>query len=133
MSVEIGTEAAQFPEKEYINGIFVAVWCCWQLQQYLLAYTFKWALGKNHYIYECRQKPNRIQQDMKKLLVADIFSFFDCVVDTDNWPFENLRELFVKFSKWPQRDTKRPGGNLFMIKKNWTRKSHVSLHLRNQK
>ncbi len=27
MNVEIGTEAAQFPEKEYINGIFVAVWC----------------------------------------------------------------------------------------------------------
>ncbi len=25
MNVEIGTEAAQFPEKENINGIFVAV------------------------------------------------------------------------------------------------------------
>jgi hypothetical protein len=25
MNVEIGTEAAQFTEKEYINGIFVAV------------------------------------------------------------------------------------------------------------
>jgi hypothetical protein len=25
MNVEIGTEAPQFPEKEYINGIFVAV------------------------------------------------------------------------------------------------------------
>ncbi len=25
MNVEIGTEVAQFPEKEYINGIFVAV------------------------------------------------------------------------------------------------------------
>ncbi len=25
MDVEIGTEAAQFPEKEYINGIFLAV------------------------------------------------------------------------------------------------------------
>ncbi len=25
INVEIGTEAAQFPEKEYINGIFVAV------------------------------------------------------------------------------------------------------------
>jgi hypothetical protein len=25
MNVEIGTEAAQFPEKEYINGISVAV------------------------------------------------------------------------------------------------------------
>ncbi len=25
MNVEIGTEAPQFPEKEYINGIFVTV------------------------------------------------------------------------------------------------------------
>jgi hypothetical protein len=25
MNMEIGTEAAQFPEKKYINGIFVAV------------------------------------------------------------------------------------------------------------
>ena len=25
MNVEIGTEAAQFPEKEYINGFFVAM------------------------------------------------------------------------------------------------------------
>jgi hypothetical protein len=35
MNVEIGTEVAQFPEKEYINGIFLAVWIwvdgkwCW--------------------------------------------------------------------------------------------------------
>jgi hypothetical protein len=27
INAEIGTEAAQFPEKEYIIGIFVAVWC----------------------------------------------------------------------------------------------------------
>ncbi len=26
MNVEIGAEAAQFPENEYINGIAVAVW-----------------------------------------------------------------------------------------------------------
>jgi hypothetical protein len=26
MNVEIGTEAAQFPEKEYINAIFIAVY-----------------------------------------------------------------------------------------------------------
>jgi hypothetical protein len=25
MNAEIGTKAAQFPEKEYINGIFLAV------------------------------------------------------------------------------------------------------------
>ncbi len=29
MNVEIGTEVAQFPEKEYINGIFVAVQATW--------------------------------------------------------------------------------------------------------
>jgi hypothetical protein len=27
MNVEIGAEAALFPEKEYIYGIAVAVWC----------------------------------------------------------------------------------------------------------
>ncbi len=26
MNVDIGTDAAQFPEKEYINGIFLVVW-----------------------------------------------------------------------------------------------------------
>jgi hypothetical protein len=26
LNVKIGTEAAQFPEKEYINGIFLAVY-----------------------------------------------------------------------------------------------------------
>ncbi len=26
MNVEIGTEAAQFPEKEFLNGIFLAVY-----------------------------------------------------------------------------------------------------------
>jgi hypothetical protein len=26
MNMEIGPEAAQFPETEYINGIFFAVW-----------------------------------------------------------------------------------------------------------
>jgi hypothetical protein len=28
MNVEIGAEAALFPEKEYISGIFVAVYIC---------------------------------------------------------------------------------------------------------
>ena len=27
MNVEIGADAALFPEKEYISGIFVAVYC----------------------------------------------------------------------------------------------------------
>ncbi len=38
MNVEIGTEVPQFPEKEYINGIFLAVWIwvdgiwCWVVE-----------------------------------------------------------------------------------------------------
>jgi hypothetical protein len=31
INVEIGTEAAQFPEKDYINGIFVAVYIAYFL------------------------------------------------------------------------------------------------------
>jgi hypothetical protein len=33
MNVEIGTEAAQFPEKEYINGIFLAVQASGQISK----------------------------------------------------------------------------------------------------
>jgi hypothetical protein len=33
-NVEIGTEATQFPEKVYINGIFVAVCLCRVKQQF---------------------------------------------------------------------------------------------------
>jgi hypothetical protein len=33
MTVEIGTEAALFPEKEYINGIFVAEWATETLEK----------------------------------------------------------------------------------------------------
>jgi hypothetical protein len=46
MNVEIGTEAAQFPEKEYINGIFLAVpvtVCCtvpWSAVLYSLPYQY---------------------------------------------------------------------------------------------
>ena len=32
MNVEIGTEAAQFPEKGYINGIFIAVCTLYTVQ-----------------------------------------------------------------------------------------------------
>ncbi len=40
MNVEIGTEAAQFPEKEYINGIAFAVY--FKIgQSYHTAYTRK--------------------------------------------------------------------------------------------
>jgi hypothetical protein len=36
MNAEIGTDAAQFPEKEYINGIFFAVY----KQSHLTIYHF---------------------------------------------------------------------------------------------
>jgi len=51
MNVEIGTEAAQFPGKEYVNGIFVAVQVManvqviiWYLYMYMLS-----VYGRNNY------------------------------------------------------------------------------------
>jgi hypothetical protein len=39
MNVEIGAEAALFPEKEYINGIFVAVYAVFEQKNILIGKT----------------------------------------------------------------------------------------------
>jgi hypothetical protein len=36
MNVEIGAQAALFPEKEYISVIFVAVWSVYLLERFYL-------------------------------------------------------------------------------------------------
>jgi hypothetical protein len=48
MNVEIGAEAAQFPEKEYINGIAVAVYC-WLIFRRLMM-TFPMASSFNFFM-----------------------------------------------------------------------------------
>jgi hypothetical protein len=45
MNMEIGTEAAQFPEKEYINGIFLAVYCSCVHRWHNLGGVFHWLAG----------------------------------------------------------------------------------------
>ncbi len=45
MNVEIGAEAAQFPEKEYINGIAVAVYCTLPDSSELEFLNNLWGLG----------------------------------------------------------------------------------------
>jgi hypothetical protein len=57
MNVEIGAEAAQFPVKEYINGIAVAVWLT-NLTNRALAYKPKCgggggSCGVSAYEYSC--------------------------------------------------------------------------------
>ncbi len=37
MNVDIGTKAVQFPEKEYINGIFLAVYNKQEIRQRICA------------------------------------------------------------------------------------------------
>ncbi len=56
MNVEIGTKATQFPEKEYINGIFLAVlnkvhfcWVGWSVARMLVIYYFRWIIDLTHY------------------------------------------------------------------------------------
>ncbi len=39
MNVEIGAEATLFPEKEYISGIFVAVYSAWALPEVMFSGT----------------------------------------------------------------------------------------------
>ncbi len=39
MNVEIGTEAAQFPEKEYIHGFFLAVYYSFERDVMLFFYS----------------------------------------------------------------------------------------------
>jgi hypothetical protein len=41
MNVEIGTETAQFPEKEYINGIFLAVRLAFFFNHYICILFFQ--------------------------------------------------------------------------------------------
>jgi hypothetical protein len=41
MNVEIEAEAALFPEKEYINGIFVAVWILVKIRGYVYSFCCK--------------------------------------------------------------------------------------------
>jgi hypothetical protein len=41
MNVEIGTEAVQFPEKEYINGIFVAVYSSFYNKRYAVEHSLE--------------------------------------------------------------------------------------------
>ncbi len=38
MNLEIGTEAAQFPEKEYVNGIAFAVYWLISIMYFILQY-----------------------------------------------------------------------------------------------
>jgi hypothetical protein len=70
MNVEIGTEAAQFPEKEYINGIFVAVYQT----------NSVWGLRIHADVYKCTSivqteyEPLRIYVHCKKQYLAQRFS-----------------------------------------------------------
>jgi hypothetical protein len=63
MNVEIGTEAAQFPEKEYINGIFLAVQKVrvWD-QSTVFSIQVKWHshLGLIKRYVMCRLLPQRV-------------------------------------------------------------------------
>jgi hypothetical protein len=60
MNVEIGTEAAQFPEKEYLNGIFLAV-------QNSCAGIFKQSMG-NQVGIELSYRPDRLYRLLNRFL-----------------------------------------------------------------
>ncbi len=51
MNVEIGAEATQFPGKEYINGIAVAVWSVWRFSQLKAPQNILYRLTKLRIIF----------------------------------------------------------------------------------
>jgi hypothetical protein len=59
MNVEIGTEAAQFPEKEYMNEIFVAVCtkCLYLLLQRLVVFSDLLFFSKVQYVFAGIMRP----------------------------------------------------------------------------
>jgi hypothetical protein len=56
MNVEIGTEAAQFPEKEYINVIFFAV--CFKVYDVGLTFGTEKAMGRNPRLVPRNSQPD---------------------------------------------------------------------------
>ncbi len=62
MNVEIGAEAAQFPEKEYINGIAVAVY-------QLLYLNMKLSSGKLSHFSNISLKERQITEEPMKVKI----------------------------------------------------------------
>ncbi len=54
MNVEIGTEAVQFPEKEYLNGIFVAVYLRCQIVSLILVHIIFNIFKLKYECFMCR-------------------------------------------------------------------------------
>ncbi len=84
MNVEIGTEAAKFPEKEYINGIFVAV-------QYLLQSPYSLKKFSPMKLFKLVFLLKRLLTIMEMSEKCNLYSILSCV-----WNGYHTVILFVK-------------------------------------
>ncbi len=81
MNVEIGAEAAQFPEKEYINGIAVAVylplWYTYPLQSEVLPASLARRLQDLEDVRVSRPPLHRVEHhpDLGRLFPSQYFTF----------------------------------------------------------
>ncbi len=78
MNVEIGTEAAQFPEKKYINVIFVAVQCyCKTISEFSIPIQYTEVPSYYPCTDNCSQDPNKkklncVKQRLSKKITNNI-------------------------------------------------------------
>jgi hypothetical protein len=98
MNVEIGTEAAQFPEKEYINGIFVAVYRR-LYHKYSLCYQSQYVISETDILLQC-SNVIRIFLNYRFLKYnGSIFLFFIfCLYDVFELNRESYHSLHLSIS-----------------------------------
>jgi hypothetical protein len=71
MNVEIGAEASLYPEKEYIYGIFVAVYSLWLERVHLNSFCSLWLEDKNETMDDVIKKTKEVlplMNTMERLL-----------------------------------------------------------------
>ncbi len=116
-----GTEAAQFPEKEYINGIFVAVWSLY-LSVYPYCCTLRWGENRTGTATAACRRPNQLVTPHLKLLNW-IRRFFLYINQTDRAESHDRRLLGLLPQRLrggsPPLDRRRRSPAIF-----WTRSIH---------
>ncbi len=130
MTVEIGTEAAQYPEKEYVSGLFVAVY--WTTAKPLQCDYQMLVSIKNHYM--CASYINNCRFGRRKNLYKKLFSSNGSLLLSLWYPAFQLhrnptsRHYRRSLGHPLQGIVKEKGGQMGKRHPHWLHRNHPSRH-----